>query len=208
MTRSIRYARTSATAIAAAVALSSTAYASSIKPIVEIASKPAPAAAPAKSLSMSKGTALELGGGAVAILILGGAAYGVSRRRRRADEAAWDYDQLEPVGAESDTASEEPRGPAEPQPAMVAPPISAFAWGNRASERETSGDRRPGESWVERAYRGPSAENPSLSLRKRLKRAAFFDKREREAAAGDAAPVDADAGLPEAVTDDRMLEAA
>jgi hypothetical protein len=59
------------------------------------------------------------------------------------------------------------------------------------------------ESHVDRATRGPTPDNPSLSLTKRLKRAAFFDQREREVAAGEAEPVDADAGLPE-----RMLEEA
>jgi hypothetical protein len=52
------------------------------------------------------------------------------------------------------------------------------------------------ESHVDRATHGPTPDNPSLSLKTRLKRAAFFDKREREVAAGEAEPVDAEAGLP------------
>jgi hypothetical protein len=68
-----------------------------------------------------------------------------------------------------------------------------------------SDDRRPGETWVERAYRGPTPNNPSVSLRNRLKRAAFFDKREREAAAGLATPVNANAGLPGAMAGEREL---
>jgi len=61
-------------------------------------------------------------------------------------------------------------------------------------------DEAPGsdESHMDRAMRGPTPDNPSLSLKTRLKRAAFFDKREREVAAGEAEPVDAEAGLPEA----------
>jgi hypothetical protein len=59
------------------------------------------------------------------------------------------------------------------------------------------------ESHVDRATRGPTPHNPSLSLKKRLKRAAFFDQRDRQVAAGEAEPVDADAGLPE-----RMVEEA
>lgn len=54
------------------------------------------------------------------------------------------------------------------------------------------------ESHVDRAMRGPTPENPSLSLKTRLKRAAFFDKREREVAEGEAEPVPLEAGLPEA----------
>jgi len=94
----------------------------------------------------------------------------------------------------------------EEQPAIVAP--SAFAWGRAEAPRmqPEQSDRKPGETWVERAYRGPSADNPSLSLRARLKRAAFFDKREREVAAGVAEPVDTDAGLPEAMTDEQERE--
>ena len=58
------------------------------------------------------------------------------------------------------------------------------------------------ESHVDRAMLGPTPDNPSLSLKKRLKRAAFFDQREREVAAGTAEPVDADAGLPEQMVED------
>lgn len=62
-----------------------------------------------------------------------------------------------------------------------------------------------GESHVDRAMRGPTPDNPSLSLKKRLKRAAFFDKREREVAQGQAEPVEAEAGLPDAVSDDAFM---
>jgi hypothetical protein len=69
-------------------------------------------------------------------------------------------------------------------------------------------DRMPGESWIERAYRGPTTNNPSVSLRARLKRAAFFDKRERDVAAGRSEPVEMDAGLPEAMVDEQEREPA
>jgi hypothetical protein len=58
------------------------------------------------------------------------------------------------------------------------------------------------ESHVDRAMLGPTPDNPSLSLKKRLKRAAFFDQREREVAAGEADPVDPDAGLPEQMVEE------
>ncbi len=58
------------------------------------------------------------------------------------------------------------------------------------------------ESHVDRAMRGPTPDNPSLSLKKRLKRAAFFDQREREVEAGEAEPVEPDAGLPERMVDE------
>ncbi len=58
------------------------------------------------------------------------------------------------------------------------------------------------ESHVDRAMLGPTPDNPSLSLKKRMKRAAFFDQRDREVAAGTAEPVDAEAGLPDQMIED------
>jgi hypothetical protein len=134
------------------------------------------------------------------LVILGGAAWALSRRRRD-DDFVETYDD-EP---ELDRDSVEPRAIAREQPTIVAP--SAFAWGNQsASVRQASddgSDRRAGETWIERAYRGPSPANPSASLRNRLRRAAFFDKREREVAAGMAEPVDTGAGLPESAVEER-----
>ena len=61
-------------------------------------------------------------------------------------------------------------------------------------------DAAPG-SHVEAACEGPTPDNPSLSIKKRIKRAQFFDQREQLAAAGMAVPVEADAGLPEALAE-------
>jgi hypothetical protein len=58
------------------------------------------------------------------------------------------------------------------------------------------------ESHVDRAALGPTPDNPSLSLKKRLKRAAFFDQRDRQVAAGAAEALDTDAGLPEQMVED------
>jgi hypothetical protein len=151
-------------------------------------------------------TAIMLGGGALALLALGGAGVALARRRRDEDEEV-----MEETVADEPMTIEPERVPRhdtvhEEQPAIIAP--SAFAWGNaQPAERSLETERRAGETWVERAYRGPTPDNPSLSLRKRLKRANFFDARERRVAAGKAAPVDADAGLPESVAD-RELELA
>jgi hypothetical protein len=177
--------------------------------------KPAPAARPQPRQTplWRNDTALEIGGGALALLALGGAAFAVSRRRRHAEEEEWYGDEAieqheEPV---AEAVAEEPVAHAdtawarhEPE-VMAAPAASAFAWGNeqRSAEAADDGsDRRPGETWVERAYRGPSPANPSASLKHRLRRAAFFDKRERDVAAGKAEPVDTDAGLPDAATEE------
>lgn len=121
------------------------------------------------------------------------------------------YEPAEPM------AAQEPVEPAivhDEQPPIVAP--SAFAWGNAGNAAEASSpaeeldkeERKPGETWVERAYRGPSRSNPSVSLKTRLRRAAFFDKREREAAAGLAEPVDPTAGLPRAMSAEQERELA
>jgi hypothetical protein len=156
-------------------------------------------------------------GGALGLLALGGAAAALAnRRRRRKEQERADAETMAFEPFETAAAPEPKPAPApvihEEQPAVVAP--SAFAWGKlseakeqaRTNEPTVDDDRRPGETWVERAYRGPSANNPSVALRNRLKRAAFFDKREREAAAGLAAPVDADAGLPEAMVEEQEQE--
>jgi hypothetical protein len=58
-------------------------------------------------------------------------------------------------------------------------------------------DAAPG-SHVEAACEGPTEDNPSLSIKKRIKRAQFFDQREQLVAAGMAVPVESDAGLPDA----------
>jgi hypothetical protein len=47
-----------------------------------------------------------------------------------------------------------------------------------------------------------------VSLKNRLRRAAFFDKRERDVAAGVAEPVEMDAGLPDAMADEQERQLA
>lgn len=223
MTKNLRYAPTSAAiAIAASLALSSipalaqqppsnapTAPApAKPAPIVNLNVKPAPAAQTSSSAIQIDDGTLELGGGALALLALGSGAVAVSRRRRRKHEAIErERAEVAAAFAPCDPLFDDPMFRHEP----AIDQRSAFAWGDAARANQPGGRQRSRESWVERAYRGPSPENPSLSLRKRLKRAAFFDKRERETATGAAAAVDATAGLPERMvepTHDRELEAA
>jgi hypothetical protein len=191
---------------------------SAVKPIVDTraaAPPPAPATKPARG--MDNDTAMELGGGALALLALGAGAFALARRRRHEDGFVEDdIYELEPA-AEVEPAPMAEATPhrvptLEDQPTIVAPPASAFAWGNSprpaTNADDDRSDRRPGETWVERAYRGPSPANPSVSLKNRLRRAAFFDKRERDVEAGKAEPVDTDAGLPDAMVEDRERELA
>ena len=134
------------------------------------------------------------GAAGLGILALAGAGFAM-RRRRRDEDVEVDETFHEPV-----------MNRAEPMPIVAAPvataPISvaaplgakpAFNWGN--APRETA----PSMSWIEAARRGPTPDNPSLSLKKRLQRAAFFDRRERQVAAGKAEPMSPMAGLPDAL---------
>ena len=187
------------------------------KPVVDVNANPAPTTAAAKPAQQNDNT-LPIAGGALAVLALGGAAVALTRRRRHDEEEWVDEETIDhrPV----DTVAAEPAEEQivhEQEPAMIAPAASAFSWGNtehshepaRASEpMAEEDDRLPGESWVQRAYRGPTPNNPSVSLRARLKRAAFFDKRERDVAAGKAEPVEMDAGLPEAMVEEQERELA
>lgn len=209
-TTGMQYARASAAAIAAVMALSPT-YAAPPKPVVDLSASPAlkdDASAPKQQAAKPKPTVmgidertLEYGGGAVALLALGAIAMGLrSRKRRREDEAAWQYDE-EPA---PEARADEPlvlsdRKVAEEQPPIVAPDVSAFAWGGEQRREAAGSDCEDLDSWIDRAKCGPTPDNPSQSLKKRMKRAAFFEKRDREVAAGEAAPVDPDAGLPESL---------
>ena len=185
---------------------------SAVSPVVDMNAKPTPAPTTTAAKPTNNNEKLEIaGGGALALLLLGGGAYALSRRRRRADEEEW-YEE-EPTAQEpAETVAESaPRHDPivhEEQPAIVAP--SAFAWGNepKRQDAEADDDRLPGETWIQRAYRGPTPNNPSVSLKARLKRAAFFDKRERDVAAGTAEPVDMDAGLPDAMVEEQERELA
>ncbi|HEX8839882.1 MAG TPA: hypothetical protein VF750_05380 [Sphingomicrobium sp.] len=163
---------------------------------------------------------LPIAAGALALLAIGGAAVAMNRRRHEHEEEWMDEESID---HEHMTVAHEPlvedvvHEPMvhEEQPTILAPPVSAFSWGNqeRTAQRAqeplvAEDDREPGETWVERAYRGPSPLNPSVSLKTRLRRAAFFDKRERDAAAGLAAPVDPTAGLPDRMVNERQDELA
>lgn len=197
----MQYARASAAAIAAVMALSPT-YAAP-KPVVDLSQSPALSEAKASTTTTAAkpsngvdAATMELAGGAAALLILGGGALIISRRRRKLDEDSWQFDgsaqPAEPAAVAEPMTLTEPV--AAEQPAMIAPPMSAF---DEPRREKASSDCEDLETWTDRAKCGPTPDNPSQSLKKRMKRAAFFEKRDREVAAGEAEPVDANAGLPE-----------
>jgi hypothetical protein len=175
-------------------------------PLAQIAGPP-PTAANANQQPQSNSTAEILGAAVFALIVLGAIAFALARRRRTREtvyeEEAYEpettYAEAEPVRAHTPIAEE--------QPAIVAPETSAFAWGNRpqAGTLETPAAAREAEEeqpstlpngfdlsrfgrHVQAAYRGPTPDNPSLSLRARLRRAAAMDQKERAmgAQAGDA----------------------
>jgi hypothetical protein len=126
----------------------------------------------------SGGEVLPIVGGAAGLLLLAGGAYALSRRRRNAgaeDYTAetWEQDHVtyaEPAFAEPAVAAE----PAWREPLPVAAPAMAAAL-------PAGMDLSRYGRHVQAAYAGPTPDNPSLSLKRRLKRAAFFDQRERMA---------------------------
>jgi hypothetical protein len=178
--------------------------------------RPAPAKPTASKRPQPDETTAEIGGAVLALLILGGIVGAIlNRRRKRREQEEADAQTMAFEPFETSPAPEpqvvEPAFREEPVVAAAAPAASAFAWGNAQpcdEPLDDGSDRCPGETWVERAYRGPSPANPSVSLKARLKRAAFFDKRERGVAAGRAEPVDIDAGLPDALVDEQAREPA
>jgi hypothetical protein len=139
------------------------------------------------------------------LLAMIGLGLAVRRRRRRKEEeelaAGERYVAVDEARAEPDPLFAEPAFVATPASPAASAPAEFLPEGAEAAPAGTPTDcvdAAPG-SHVEAACGGPSADNPSLSIKKRLKRAHFFDEREQLAAAGMAVPVASDAGLPDAV---------
>lgn len=116
---------------------------------------------------------LPIAGGVLGVLALAGGAFAFAGRRRRYSKAV-----------EAGTIVDEPlvlteRPIAARSPIVVPSPTTAAAGG-----LPVGFDLSRYGPHVQAAYRGPTADNPSLSLGRRLKRARFYDQRERMAAAG------------------------
>src|SRR4051812_49640101 len=121
------YARAGAAAIAAALALSPT-YAAAPKPIVDLSKSPAlsdqntpPAqtAKPERKIGPFDEQTAEIGGGALAAIILGMGALALSRRKRRRDEESWQYD-----ASLEDQPVSEAIGGHEAEPMMLSEPVA------------------------------------------------------------------------------------
>ena len=153
-------------------------------------------APPAQEPAAASSDMLQIAGAVgLGLLALIGAGVVLRRRKLRRDEEFAAADEVEPeyeAPARADPLfAEQPSAPMAAEPAPVATLFEPALAGPCA-------DAAPG-SHVEAACEGPTKDNPSLSIKKRIKRAQFFDQREFLVAAGEAAPVASDAGLPDAV---------
>lgn len=128
---------------------------------------PAPAPAPVARVAPPENDIAPVAGAAgAALLAAAGIGYALSRRRRRVDERGGAM--VVPVRREPLTPEGiPPAQPVRPGPAMAAPGLPAGFDVSRYGPH------------VQAAYRGPTPDNPSRSLKRRLKRARFFDQRAR-----------------------------
>jgi len=156
------------------------------KTVAATPAAPAPAATATSARTNSSTTEDETlpiaGAIGLGVIALGGGAYAMRRRKHREQ-----HDELlleTPLEAGPVMAAEPVTvAPRAAEPFMAAPAVVA----------EAGPDRLPNGFDLSRfgrhtraAYLGPTPENPSLSLRHRLRRASFFDQREREAVAAGA----------------------
>lgn len=148
-----------------------------VAPVVDAAPTPVAEAAVANN-----SFPWELAGGAAALLIVGGAGLAFTRRRRSSDEEVV-YESAPiaaPVVARTPEPIAPPIAPAQPAYALreeqvIAPPAPQQRT-TPAFAAAPSGSMGRHEAM---ALAGPTADNPFLTLRKRLKRARFHDRKER-----------------------------
>lgn len=145
--------------------------------------------------------ALPIAGGVLGALALIGGAFAFSSRRRRARQTRHEQMNFEEPLTLTD--------PVQQQPVMAHAPVRAPATSVPATELPAGFAMSRFGPHVQAAYKGPTPENPSLSLRRRLKRARFYDQRARigaqewkraDAMASPAAPAAKPARQPEYVT--------
>jgi len=123
--------------------------------------------------------ALPIAGAAgLGLFALAGAGMAVRRRRRRREEEEFEERQMALTEAEAEST-------VPPEPAFVRPaaPLHDAVPGKAPVTPLPAGfDMSKFGRHVQAAYRGPTPDNPSLSLKNRLRRASFFDQQERRTA--------------------------
>jgi hypothetical protein len=118
-------------------------------------------------------------GAGLGILLLAGGAIALGRRKREDElyEEVVTAPTAAPVMASMANPSESVRATYVPPVITAAPRQTARSDGD--TKLPAGFDLSRFGPHVQQAYRGPTPDNPSYSLRKRLHRAAFFDQRER-----------------------------
>ena len=152
-------------------------------PIAEPIAPLAAELAPVEQTDMIEDAAPIAGAAGLGLLALVGAGLVMRRRRRRREDEEFEATQW---------ALAHPEAEAQPEPAMAAPepvfarapaPMHDPAPAHAAAAALPAGfDLSRFGRHVQAAYRGPTPDNPSLSLKNRLRRASFFDQQERRVA--------------------------
>lgn len=133
------------------------------------------------------------GAAGLGMLALAGAGMALRRRkRRREEEAEWEVTEAEaePVYGQEPAPVMQPEPVFARQPAPMHDPVPTDA---PVTALPAGFDISRFGRHVQAAYRGPTPDNPSLSLKNRLRRAAFFDQQERRTGATAPGPVTAEA---------------
>jgi len=126
--------------------------------------------------------ALPIAGAAgLGLLALAGAGLASRRRRRRREDEEFETNQRALARADNEPESEPQM--VRPEPAFARPvPQEPARPSGPATPLPAGFDISRFGRHVQAAYRGPTTDNPSLSLKNRLRRASFFDQQERRAA--------------------------
>jgi hypothetical protein len=144
-------------------------------PLVEARSTTEPAPVEQAKSEPKIDEAIPLAGGAGAVILaLAGAGMAIRRRKRSEEEEGEWQDERVLADEATPAPAPEPWNPPVVEPTVA--PIAATQT-DVPEDFDTSGFGRH----VKAAYAGPTPENPSLSLRKRLKLAGELDRRERMA---------------------------
>ena len=190
------------TETAAAAPLPATPPPAVVDPAPPPVAEPAPAGGMAGALMadiMADDRLPYAGGAALGLLALGGAGLVSRRRKRRREKEAFEArqqfldsvtDEPEPPLLELDRSAEVRTGPAfgrpsapvhDPVPQRI-PAAAAPVADAPTTEIPEGFDLSRFGPHVQAAYRGPTEDNPSLSLKYRLRRGAALDQQERLAA--------------------------
>ena len=155
-------------------------------PSAEPVAPPTPVAGPAEQNLMADDALPIAGAAGLGLIALGGAGLVMRRRKRRREEEefaerqwALDHSDAEPAMAQPEPIAVAAEPAFVRAPAPMHDPVGSDA---PATALPKGFDLSRFGRHVQAAYRGPTPDNPSLSLKNRLRRASFFDQQERRAA--------------------------